>query len=102
MNARQKAKYYKRKYEEMAHPKWLPIRAISNREVITLTAQKEYPETLFKQNENNKSFFKDVLADDLANLLAPKLKDHMTYRSMYDPYTKKYTVAGVLRIKRWK
>lgn len=102
MNARQKAKYYKRKYEEMAHPKWLPIRTISNREVITLTVQKEYPETLIKQNENNKDFFKDVVADDLANLLAPKLKDHMTYRTAYNPYTKKYTFAGVIRIERWK
>lgn len=102
MNARQKAKYYKRKYEELAHPKWFPILEISNREVITLTAQKEYPETLIKQNEKNKDFFKDVLANDLANLLAPKLKDHMTYRTGYDPYTKKYTFAGVIRIERWK
>jgi hypothetical protein len=50
MNARQKAKYYKRKYEELQGEPYRPMLEVRNIYTETLKVAKFYPDCLFVDN----------------------------------------------------
>lgn len=96
MNARQKAKYYKRKYEETKN-KAIPVKCIVTRyNVDTLKAERLYPKDLIENNDENieGNIFTRALAQDLAS----QMDKYITITSHYEPSLRSYVVNGEIKV----
>lgn len=96
MNARQKAKYYKRKYEELANAP-VPIFHVHDHPVDTLKVQRLYPEALVFHSE---SYVKDVVVRDLAQCIAEDLNRYAEYFTEFEPHLNKYKITAQVRVVR--
>jgi len=95
MNARQKAKYYKRKYEELAKMP-LPKVTVTNYKIDTLRFQRLYPEALIVKGEENK--LTDIITKDLANELASQMGKYVTVTANFEPHINHYRIVGEIRV----
>ena len=95
MNARQKAKYYKRKYEELAKMP-LPKFTVTNYKVDTLRLQRLYPEALIEKGKENT--LTDIIIKDLANELASQIGRYVTVTANFEPHINYYRIVGEIRV----
>ncbi len=99
MNARQKAKYYKRKCEEFANMP-LPEFTVTNYKVDTLRVLRLYPEALIKGNEDR---IKAILTRDLVNELVSQMNEYVTVKPIincFEPHLNYYRFEGELKVVR--
>ena len=84
MNARQKAKKYKRMYEALAkQPVMLRIEQPKRLQIDTLKFERYYPEELVV-NESS-GFLREVVLKDVAEGLANSLDRYIDYRTEFCP-----------------
>lgn len=94
MNARQKAKYYKRKYENLLKQ---PITfTVEQRKIDTLQFERFYPEALIEQE--NSDLMRKIVVRDVAHALADNLDKYVDYRTIYDPHMGVYRFFGKVRV----
>ena len=99
MNARQKAKYYKRKYEELAKQPLLPELKVTNYRVDKLRFMRLYPAVLVEGNER---LLLDTVTRDLSHELVSKIDKYVTTRVNFEPHLNQYRVVGELEVvSRW-
>ena len=101
MNARQKAKKYKRMYE-MALTK-TPIKfEINQHKIDTLRFEKYYPIEFVLGNWNKGCYLRKVvireIADSFADRLADNLDKYVNYITEYCPDLDKYRFIGEIKI----
>lgn len=97
MNARQKAKYYKRKYEEIAKMP-LPKFTENNYRVDTLRFERLYPEALISNtNEENMS---EKITKDLFFELAGQMDKYVTVKTNFEPHLNHFRVVGEIKVVR--
>jgi len=99
MNARQKAKYYKRKYEELANMP-LPKFTVNNYKVDTLRFQRLYPDALIVNGDENKII--DIITRDLANELVSQMDKYVIVKSCFEPHLNQYKFVGEIKVVRAK
>lgn len=86
MNARQKAKYYKRKYEEkLKQPK-----------TDIIQFEQFYPAAFIMHNPNN--YLREAVVNDIARYMAVNLNKYIVYRAIYYPRLDEYKIFGRLRV----
>lgn len=95
MNARQKAKYYKRKYEELANMP-LPKFTVTNYKIDKLRFQRFYPELLIKSEDEQR--MTDIITRDLAIEMASQLWKYVTVKSNYEPLLNQYKFIGEVEV----
>ena len=96
MNVRQKAKYYKRKYEETKYDA-IPVKCIVTRyNVDTLKAERLCPKDLIENNDENIKV--DIFTRALAQDLAAQGNKYMTITSHYEPSLRSYIVSGEIKV----
>lgn len=96
MNARQKAKYYKRKYEETKKEKIVPKVIVSKYHVDTLKAARLCPKSLIENNGENIDI--DIVTRALAQNLASQADKYMTITTNYEPSLLSYIICGEIKI----
>ena len=98
MNARQKAKYYKRKYKEIMNMK-IHTPTIYEREkhFEIIRVVREYPEALVIQGDDG---FKKWIRDSLAGDIAREALNYMEWRTYFDPHRNVYRLAGEMGVVR--
>lgn len=97
MNARQKAKKYKRMYEALLNQ---PVEfKVEQYKIDTLRFEKFYPEELVKENSNA---LREIVINDIAQGLAQGLIDrfdnYIDYFTEYCPYVMKYHFCGDIKV----
>ena len=101
MNARQKAKRYKRLYEEYTRLTIKPTIVTDRRKVDTLKFSREYPEVLVKNlNSGCDEWIKNAIQRDLCFELLKKFGDYVDTSIDLDTYNGKYIVTGTINILR--
>lgn len=98
MNTRQKAKYYKRKYEEIIKQ---PIAfTVEQYKTDTLQFERFYPEAHIRQKDVD--ILQEIVVNDVARALAEELDKYVEYRSIYDPLDGGYWLFGKVRVVAMK
>jgi hypothetical protein len=99
MNARQKAKYYRRKYEELAN---MPLRklTVTNHKVDSLKFQKSYPEDLISMSKENE--IKNMVTRDLVDGLVSQMDKYVTVKTWFEPCLNHHIFAGEVKVVRTK
>lgn len=94
MNARQKAKKYKRMYEELVNK---PVKfKVEQHKIDTLRFVRRYPTELVMQN--NSSYFRHCVVKDIAHSLAERLDKYMKYHTEFCPHTNDYCFMGEIKV----
>lgn len=94
MNARQKAKKYKRMYEELLKQ---PVKfKVEQHKINTLRFERFYPEELIA-NENS-SYLRKVIVEDIVQSLASNLDDYIDYYTEFCPHINKYRFYGEIKV----
>lgn len=94
MNARQKAKFYKRKYEELLKS---PVKfKVEQYKIDTLRFERLYPEYLITQE--NDSYFREVMLNDMAQGLANNLDKYIDYYIKFCPDINKYCICWEIKV----
>lgn len=92
MNARQKAKFFKRKYEQIKDvyvQQPLEIRYRVDRVRFT----KAYPEKLIIGNQ-----FPDIIKNDVLKGLTEQLNDYVEYKTWEDPITDTVKIEAAIKV----
>ena len=117
MNARQKAKRFKRLYEDLLK-QTPPIVFEEPHQIDTLRVERMYPEelvrnTCFMQEDNKPLFMKDVtdfissiatpiasayIQKDISYGLAEGLYKYIVYRTDYNPEMNTYRICGEIKV----
>jgi len=97
MNARQKAKYYKRKYEELKNFP-LPKFQATYYKVDTLEFKRLYPAALIVNGMENK--IRDVIQRDLVNDLVLQMDKYITVKTCFEPELNHYRFTGYVKVVR--
>lgn len=97
MNARQKAKYYKRKYEELKNMP-LPKFTVNNYKVDTLEFQRLYPEALIVNGMEDE--IKNIITRDLVNGLVLQMDKYVTVKTYFEPHWNHYRFVGEVKVVR--
>lgn len=94
MNARQKAKKYKRMYEALLKS---PIRfKVEQHKIDTLRFERYYPEALVTQE--NSSYMREVMVKNIAESLASSLDKYIDYNTEFCPHINKYCFYGEIKV----
>lgn len=94
MNARQKAKRYKRLYEELVNR---PVEfKVEQHKIDRLRFARRYPKYLVIDENNN--YFKEVVLKDIAYSLAESLDKYMDYHTEFCPHTNEYCFVGEIKV----
>ena len=94
MNARQKAKKYKRMYEELLRK---PVRFKMGRHKIdTLRFERFYPAALVTQEYSD--YLREVIVKDIAQGIASSLDKYIVYNTKFCPNINKYRFYGEIKI----
>lgn len=94
MNARQKAKRYKRMYEELVNK---PVEiTVKQCKIDRLRFKRHYPKELFMQ-ENNE-YFQHCVVKDIAYSLAESLDKYIEYHTEFRPDTNDYCFVGEIKV----
>jgi hypothetical protein len=99
MNARQKAKYYRRKYEELANMP-LPKLKVNNYKIDTLKFQRSYPDDLIAMGKEDE--IKNMITRDLVDGLVSQMDKYVTVKTWFEPYLNHYIFAGEVKVVRTK
>ena len=99
MNARQKAKYYRRKYEELANMP-LPKPTVTNYKVDTLQFQRLYPEYLIAKDRGDE--IKNIITRDLVDYLVSQMDKYVTVKTWFEPHLNHYGFIGAVKVVRAK
>ena len=94
MNARQKAKYYKRKYDELLKQP-IPF-TVEQHKIDTIQFERFYPEALIVHE--NSDLLREIVVRDVAHALADKLDKYIEYRTIYEPHVGGYRFFGKVRV----
>jgi len=93
MNARQKAKKYKRMYEGL-------LNSSMQYKIDTLRVEQFYPEAFITQVDGR--FLREVIVRDLARDLVCDLKKYVDYHTEFIPSINKYRLYGEIKVIRKK
>ena len=94
MNARQKAKYYKRKYERLLN---MPVRFnVVNHKIETIRFERFYPAALIVPE--HKAYVREAVVEDIAYYIADNIDKYVMYRTDYMPHIDKYRLIGELMV----
>lgn len=95
MNARQKAKYYKRKYEELAANKYVPKVTEEHYRITTLQVSRKIPTFLATKEEGRFQYIKEALLREMADNLDAYVKYSTDFNNdrRYYQYTAKLDVV---------
>lgn len=94
MNARQKAKKYKRMYEALFKQ---PVRfKVKQHKIDTLRFERFYPEALVVHGNN--SYLRDVIVKDIAQELSSSLDKYIDYRTEFCPHINQYRFYGEIKV----
>ena len=98
MNARQKAKYYKKKYEELLK---VPVKyTATTYKVDTIRFTRLYPE--FLVTEDMAGYLRNTLKKDICNELVDTLGSYVDVQMNWDPHNNSYRVDAALDVVRKK
>lgn len=96
MNARQKAKKYKRLYKELLNrPVEFKLEQHIHK-IDTLRFERFYPEALIANG--NSSYLREVMIRDIAHGLASSLDKYIDYKTEFCPHMNKYRVYGEIKV----
>lgn len=102
MNARQKAKYYKRKCEELDEELYniifSPKFPVTNYKVDTLRFQRIYPENLVVKGRED--ILEDVITRDLVNELVSQMDKYVTVQMSFEPHLNSYKITADVKVVR--
>ena len=91
MNARQKAKKYKRMYEELLNR---PVEyKVKIHKIDTLKFERRCPTELV-----NSSYFQHCMVKDIVRSLAESLDNYVNYHTEFCPYTNDYRFVGEIKV----
>ena len=94
MNARQKAKKYKRMYEALLKQ---PVRfKVEQHKIDTLRFERFYPEALIVQENSN--YLRKVIVKDIAQNIASSLDKYIDYFTEFCPHINKYRFCGEIKV----
>lgn len=94
MNARQKAKKYKRMYEALLNQ---PVRfKVEQHKIDTLRFERFYSEALIMQGDSG--YLREVIVKDIAQGLASSLDKYIDYNMEFCPHINKYRFYGELKV----
>lgn len=94
MNARQKAKKYKRMYEKLLNQ---PVKFnMEQSNIRTLKFERFYPKALVVDEYS--SYFRKVIAKDIAYDIASKLEKYIDYNIEFCPHVNSYRFSGKIKI----
>ena len=91
MNARQKAKYYKRKYEML-----LIQFKVEQHKIDTLRFERFYPDALIVQEKGD--YLREIVVKDIAQGLASSLDKYIDYRTEFCHHINKYRFLGEIKV----
>jgi len=94
MNARQKAKYYKRKYEELAANQYVPKITEVHHRIATVYVSRKVPTFLVTKEEDTFRHVKEALLREMADNLDP----YVTYSSDYNNDRRYYMYTAKLDV----
>lgn len=94
MNARQKAKKYKRMYEGLLkqHVEF----KVEQYKIDTVRFERRYPTALVMQD--NTDYFRHCVVKDIAHSLAEHLDKYIDYRTEFCPHANMYRMRGEIKI----
>lgn len=95
MNARQKAKYYKRRYEELLETP-LPKFTVTNYKIDTIEFQRIYPGAMI--TEGCEEILTAIITRDLVREMATVIDKYVTISTMYEPHRNWYKVTGEVKV----
>lgn len=94
MNARQKAKKYKRMYEELLNK---PVKyKVEQHKIDTLRIKRYYPTKLVM--EEGSSYFRHCVVKDIAYSLAQSLDKYINYYTEFCPHANEYCFVGEIKV----
>jgi hypothetical protein len=94
MNARQKAKRYKRMYEELVNK---PVKiTVEQHKIDRLRFKRVYPRYLVI--DENSSYFKEVILKDIAFDLVKSLDKYIDYHTEFYLDTNEYCFVGEIKV----
>lgn len=96
MNARQKAKRYKRMYKELLNKPFVPKITMEQHKVNTLRIKRYYPEELIILED--KDYVRGVIATDIAHDIAKNLDKYIDYEMGFEPHINRYYLYGEIKI----
>lgn len=96
MNARQKAKHYKRMYEELLNRPINPI--VINHKVDTLRFSRLYPRPIITSSDED--ITTKILTRDLVNALVDQMDKYVTIKTEFLPFMHQYKFNAVVEVVR--
>lgn len=94
MNARQKAKKYKRMYEKLLKQ---PVKfKVDQHRIDTLKFELLYPEELIMRGNSN--YLREVIFRDIAQNIANDLDKYVEYYTEFCPHINKYRFYGEIKV----
>lgn len=96
MNARQKAKFYKRKYEELLHMP-IPKTIVETRNVDTLRYEKFISEDFIFDNVKNSGIFRIVLGE-MEDSLREELRRHYEWHLEHIPEKSMFKFTAQIKL----
>lgn len=98
MNARQKAKKYKRMYEQLLKP---PVKVeVEQYKIDTVRFERFYPEAFVAMTNGN--HLREVIVNHIAHCLAEGLDEYIDYRAEFCHHLNKYRLYGEIKVVRRK
>lgn len=96
MNARQKAKHYKRLYEELLNE---PIKYnVISQKIDTLEFSKLYPQPIITSSDED--ITTKILTRDLVNSLVDQMDKYVTIKTEFLPFMHQYKFNAVVEVVR--
>ena len=92
MNARQKAKYYKRRYENLLKQPY----TVERHKIDTLQFEQFFPAYLIEKV--NDDYPRQIVKGRIAHYLAENMDKYIEYRTIYDPFVGEYQFRGRLQV----
>lgn len=94
MNARQKAKKYKRMYEKLLNQ---PVKfKVEQHKIDTLRFARVYPKALVTKEYT--SYLRDVIIKDIALEIARSLNKYAEYHTEFCPHINMYRLYGEIKV----
>lgn len=96
MNARQKAKHYKRMYEELLNK---PLKLIViTQKIDTLEISRLYPQPIITRSDED--ITTKILTRDLVNALVDQMDKYVTIKTEFLPLMNQYKFNAVVEVVR--
>lgn len=96
MNARQKAKKYKRMYEELLN-RHQPKFKVEEHKIDILKFEQYYPTKLLATQKNN-TYLRETIVKNIAQDLASNLDEYVDYNMKFCSDINKYCFSGTIKV----